>query len=146
MRSNPAKCWLPLSPLGYTAYESAYTTLPIVPQNPVLRLCIIIETCCRTCQDPVDGSPAVLVKRYNITQQKEMEIQLSMQQEALQRYAGLSAVACKDVYATPLPPECVKLQVLSMICLLSYTWLACLRSFGDKLDRSTCSRARTTDM
>ncbi|KAL0037875.1 hypothetical protein WJX79_003284 [Trebouxia sp. C0005] len=37
-------------------------------------------------QDPVDGSPAVLVKRYNITQQKEIEMQLSAQQEALQRH------------------------------------------------------------
>ena len=36
-------------------------------------------------QDPVDGSPAVLVRRYNITQQKELEIQLLNQQEALQR-------------------------------------------------------------
>ena len=36
-------------------------------------------------QDPVDGSPAVLVKRYNITQQKELEIKLAEQQEALQR-------------------------------------------------------------
>ena len=36
-------------------------------------------------QDPMDGSPAVLVQRYNITQQKELELQLSLQQEALQR-------------------------------------------------------------
>lgn len=36
-------------------------------------------------QDPVDGSPAVLVKRYNITQQKELELKLAEQQEALQR-------------------------------------------------------------
>ena len=33
----------------------------------------------------MDGSPAVLVKRYNITQQKELEIKLAEQQEALQR-------------------------------------------------------------
>lgn len=37
-------------------------------------------------QDPVDGSAAVLVKRYNITQQKELELKLAEQQEALQRY------------------------------------------------------------
>ncbi|KAL3161210.1 putative 3',5'-cyclic phosphodiesterase pde-3 [Trebouxia sp. C0009 RCD-2024] len=37
-------------------------------------------------QDPVDSSPAVLVKRYNITRQKELEIQLFNQQEALQRH------------------------------------------------------------
>lgn len=40
-------------------------------------------------QDPVDGSPAVLVKRYNITHQKELEIQLLNQQEALQRCVSL---------------------------------------------------------
>ena len=38
-------------------------------------------------QDPVDGGPAVLVQRYNITQQKQLELQLSLQQEALQRSA-----------------------------------------------------------
>lgn len=37
-------------------------------------------------QDPVDGSAAVLVQRYNITEQKELELQLFLQQEALQRY------------------------------------------------------------
>ena len=36
-------------------------------------------------QDPVDGSPAVLVQRYNITQQKQLELKLSLQQEVLQR-------------------------------------------------------------
>ena len=36
-------------------------------------------------QDPVDRSPAVLVKRYNVTEQKELELQLSDQQEALQK-------------------------------------------------------------
>ncbi len=40
-------------------------------------------------QDPVDGLPAVLVQRYNITQQKQLELQLSLQQEALQRSAAL---------------------------------------------------------
>ena len=37
-------------------------------------------------QDPVNSSPAVLIKRYNISQQKELEVQLARQQEALQRY------------------------------------------------------------
>ncbi len=37
-------------------------------------------------QDPVDSSPAVLVKRYNVTKQKELELQLSRQQEVLQKY------------------------------------------------------------
>lgn len=36
-------------------------------------------------QDPVDRSRAVLVKRYNVTKQKELELQLSDQQEVLQR-------------------------------------------------------------
>jgi len=38
-------------------------------------------------QDPVDKKPAVLVQRYNITQQKQLELQLNLQQEALQRSA-----------------------------------------------------------
>ena len=38
-------------------------------------------------QDPVDASPAVLVKRYNITQQKHLELQLTAHQDALQRWA-----------------------------------------------------------
>ena len=36
-------------------------------------------------QDPVDSSPAVLVRRFNMTRQKELELQLSVQQEVLQR-------------------------------------------------------------
>ena len=36
-------------------------------------------------QDPVDASPAVLVKRYNITEQKHLELQLTAHQDALQR-------------------------------------------------------------
>ncbi|DBA79866.1 TPA: hypothetical protein ACH3X1_008215 [Trebouxia sp. C0004] len=36
--------------------------------------------------DPVDKKPAVLVQRYNISQQKQLELQLHLQQEALQRH------------------------------------------------------------
>ncbi len=36
-------------------------------------------------QDPVDASPAVLVKRHNITQQKHTELQLTAHQDALQQ-------------------------------------------------------------
>ena len=36
-------------------------------------------------QDPVSLSPAVLVKRYNISQQKELELQLARQQDILQK-------------------------------------------------------------
>ena len=38
-------------------------------------------------QDPVDDSPAVLVQRYNITEQKHLELQLTAHQDALQRSA-----------------------------------------------------------
>ncbi|KAL3147885.1 putative 3',5'-cyclic phosphodiesterase pde-3, variant 2 [Trebouxia sp. C0010 RCD-2024] len=36
-------------------------------------------------QDPIDGFPAVLVKKYDITQQKDLELKLSIQQQELQR-------------------------------------------------------------
>lgn len=36
-------------------------------------------------QDPVDLQRAMLVKRSNVTQQMELELQLYNQQEALQR-------------------------------------------------------------
>lgn len=36
-------------------------------------------------QDPVTNKPAVLVFVHNITQQKQMEMQLAQRQEALQR-------------------------------------------------------------
>ena len=52
--------------------------------------------CCILCialQDPMDTTPAVLVKRYNITEQKHLELQLTAHQDALQRLASL--VACK---------------------------------------------------
>ena len=40
-------------------------------------------------QDPVNASPAVLVKRYNISQQKHLELQLTARQDALQRSVTL---------------------------------------------------------
>ena len=40
-------------------------------------------------QDPVDGEYAVLVKRYNITQQKELELRLSDRQDDLLRLVFL---------------------------------------------------------
>lgn len=43
-------------------------------------------------QDPVDGAPAVLVKLYNVTQQKHMEAELQTQKEALARFAFDNAV------------------------------------------------------
>lgn len=46
-------------------------------------------------QDPVDGEPAVLVKLYNVTQQKQMEAELQTQKEALARSdAQLSVCVC----------------------------------------------------
>ena len=38
-------------------------------------------------QDPVSAGSAVLVQKYNISQQKELELQLASQQVALQRSA-----------------------------------------------------------
>ena len=45
-------------------------------------------------QDPVNASPAVLVKRYNISQQKRAELQLMLHEEALQRHAPLLHTLC----------------------------------------------------
>ncbi|KAL0049434.1 hypothetical protein WJX82_002295 [Trebouxia sp. C0006] len=36
--------------------------------------------------DPIGGSPAVLIKKWNITNEKQLEMQLEASQEALQRY------------------------------------------------------------
>lgn len=36
-------------------------------------------------QDPIGGSPAVLVKKWDITNEKQTELQLEASQEALQR-------------------------------------------------------------
>ena len=40
-------------------------------------------------QDPVNASPAVLVKKYDITPQKELELKLFIQQQELQRSATI---------------------------------------------------------
>ena len=58
---------------------------------------ILLSVACHV-QDPVDGSPAVLVQRYNITEQKELELQLSLQQEALQKYV-CSATSTLQLFA-----------------------------------------------
>lgn len=45
-------------------------------------------TFCCSCvmlQDPIDGSSAVLVKKWDITSEKQTELQLEASQEALQR-------------------------------------------------------------
>lgn len=52
--------------------------------SPAWKGCLVV-------QDPVDASPAVLVKRYNITQQKHIELQLTAHQEALQRWVAAPA-------------------------------------------------------
>lgn len=36
-------------------------------------------------QDPLDGKVAVMVSEYNMTQQKELELQLAAQHQSLQR-------------------------------------------------------------
>lgn len=43
-------------------------------------------------QDPIEVCPAVLVKRYDITQQKELELQLAQQQVGLQKVLFLYLV------------------------------------------------------
>ena len=48
-------------------------------------------------QDPVSLCPSALVKRYNISQQKELELQLAVQQDILQRY--VMAIAVDSVHA-----------------------------------------------
>ena len=49
--------------------------------------------CTLVLQDPVDNAPAVLVKRYNITEQKHLKLQLTAHEDALQRLASfLTAV------------------------------------------------------
>ena len=44
-------------------------------------------------QDPVSLCPSALVKRYNISQQKELELQLAVQQDILQRCAATAIYA-----------------------------------------------------
>lgn len=81
---------------GWSACIARGTLSPYGRCTDCLHACrsCVKSTCCRlmwlVMQDPVDSSPAVLVKRYNVTQQKELELQLSDQQEALQRCADLS--------------------------------------------------------
>ncbi len=43
-------------------------------------------------QDPVSAGSAVLVKKYNISQQKELELQLASQQVTLQRSAHPASI------------------------------------------------------
>lgn len=48
------------------------------------KLCTFSSSCVLL-QDPVDGSLAVLVKKWDITSEKQIELQLEASQEALQR-------------------------------------------------------------
>ena len=43
--------------------------------------------------DPLDGKLAVMVSEYNMTQQKELELQLSAQHQSLQRSATCKLLA-----------------------------------------------------
>lgn len=56
-------------------------------------------------QDPVNALPAVLVKRYNITQQKHAELQLMLHEEALQRSALFPSVILKLFVGHPHFPQ-----------------------------------------
>ena len=71
-------------------------------------------------QDAIDASPAVLVKRYDITEQKELELNLSVQQQELQRYepALLShfspiCLALHFYNCSPAPPSSAPPPLLS---------------------------------
>ena len=59
-----------------------------------IQHCIWLVMCIMSCctvlsrtsvHDPVDGSPAVLMKKRNITKEKQAEMQLEERDEALQR-------------------------------------------------------------
>lgn len=62
-------------------------------------------------QDPVSEQPSVLVKRYNISQQKELELQLSIQQAALQRWVPavvrVLLVLSNSICVASVRPECM---------------------------------------
>ena len=100
--------------LGWAAHAvphiSGQIMICIPTDDATIILCVQSgpEQCfaCRY-QDPVDGSPAVLVKRYNITQQKETEMQLSAQQEALQRCACMHACCLLQRRSTYPCQECL---------------------------------------
>ena len=51
----------------------------------VMNVSCIHFTVSFSVQDPIERCPAVLVKRYDITQQKALELQLARQQVDLQR-------------------------------------------------------------
>ena len=74
-------------------------------------------------QDPIDASPAVLVKRYDITEQKELELKLSVQQQELQR--------CEPALLSHVGPICLALHFYNCSSLFApsppqSTWLLCL--------------------
>ena len=58
-------------------------------------------------QDPVDGSPAVLVVRSNITQEKQTEQALAASQEALQRYRTLGHHCCRTSRLNCITRRCL---------------------------------------
>lgn len=115
---------------GWAADAVPHTSgqaMTCIPTNDAtIRPCVQSgpEQCfaCRY-QDPVDGSPAVLVKRYNITQQKETEMQLSAQQEALQRCACMRA--CCLLHHRSMSPcqECLLADIVHSV--LTRFFLSC---------------------
>ena len=50
-------------------------------------------------QDPITGHPAMMVFVHNITQQKQVEMQLAQHQEVLQRYVQPSLMLTVCTYA-----------------------------------------------
>ena len=61
-------------------------------------------------QDPVNASPAVLVKRYSISQQKHLEQQLLLHEEALQR-----SVVCFGISLHLFSLTCVTCHCTSLV-------------------------------
>ena len=96
-------------------------------------------------QDPVTDDPAVLVKKNNITQQKELEIQLSVQQAALQRYAALGctvpcyAVSCWAVPCYAVPRYAVPCCALPCHAVLCHGMLCMLCRHNQELEENSAA-------
>ena len=90
-------------------HDAVYANIRKQPRAVVVHdawklSCNRVHGCCGL-QDPVTELPAVLVKRYNISQQKELELQLAGQQAALQRYV-LMCIQTQAVIQKRVPIGC----------------------------------------
>ena len=82
LHSYACNCFLLISTREPVAAKPVLIRPDLLNIRPGFHVCFILNNI----QDPVDASPAVLVKRYDITQQKELEIQLAARQGVLLRY------------------------------------------------------------